>query len=200
MKSFLIVIVSAFLLAGCGGESGEQDAAPGKRSVYVGALVGAGVAVAMVEQGGTLSLYFCGSGEALTYHTRWFSGALEDDRIDLSEDGWSLTGKIDEGEVIGALTDEEGGLFEYALTLAAPGSKSELYSVVDAGCRAGVIVSDWGEGEAPHVQGAWCDGQGLVKQVTPMTPLDEVVEGLQVSVELDAGPHQFTVQPHQVSN
>ena len=84
---------------------------------------------------------------------------------------------------------------ELDLPLAAPDARSEMYELLDLGCLTGVVVIENGE-ETPRIQGAWCNGEGLVLQVTPVLPFAPEERGLDVTVEMPDGPSRLlTVTP-----
>jgi len=188
------------LLVACGTEDTTPNNAGADRELYVGAVEGTNALAALVRQNGQVSFYVCGHGESLQSYTRWFKGEMTetDDGFDLSSDAWESTGEVDGDTVTGSLVDPDGTSHVWTLHSASKDSLANLYSVLHSDCRTGVIVLDHGGQEDPTVQGAWCNGEGLIKQVTPMMPLVVLPEGLEVSVELDTGPEFFFVQPHEI--
>jgi len=191
---------------GCGSDSG--DAAPtdsqgatdtvedGGRQVFVGTVNGTNALAAMVSENGKVSMYVCGHGDTLESHTRWFNGDSNGQGFILDTGGWKSEGTFTAETATGTLTDPEGNSTDWAMNWAAKDNVSGLYSALHSDCRTGVVVIDAGTAKEPTVQGAWCNAEGLIKQVTPMTPVDLAPEGLEMSVELDTGPESFFVQPH----
>lgn len=209
-KGFAAIFLAGMLL-GCGTEATDTPNADTKvetdttatdtgegpeRQVYVGAVDGTNALAAMVYEMGLVSFYVCGHGETLESHTRWFNGAPVGPMFNLNTEGWSTTGTVGGDTVTGHLQDPDGQDLNWTLHRVEAGL-SHLYSAMHSDCRTGVIVVDDGR-EEPAVQGAWCNGEGLIKQVTPMLPLALTFDGLEISVDLDTGPVSFFVQPHEI--
>ena len=123
---------------------------------------------------------------------------VDQDGFELASEAWESTGTVAGDTATGSLRDPDGMSHAWTLHAAPKGSLANLYSVMHSGCRTGVIVLDDGKTEEPAVQGGWCNGEGLIKQVTPMLPLALTSEGLEISVDLDTGPESFFVQPHEI--
>jgi hypothetical protein len=201
----------AALFMGCGevinaagDDAGEVidatgDDAGALTGAFVGEVEGTSLMIGVVRDGDSLAAYVCGHADTLTTHTRWFSGSLGSDgeTFTLQTDDWQLTGSLDEGGIQGALIEPGGVSTALSLAAAGPDTLSGLYSVMDSGCRAGLIVVDSGASSALLTQGAWCDGAGLVKQVTPMMPVALVEGGIQVMVE-GSEQMQLTLTPHSL--
>jgi hypothetical protein len=201
----------AVLLAACAQSDDDPNVDPGSPSSsgpFVGTLAGTTAMVGLVRDGDQLAAYVCGREDTLASHTRWFNGALENDgdtfNLDVDEatftlngDDWSLSGAITADGVSGTLVDPDGTSSSFVLEVAAAGSLSGLYSVLDGDCRSGLIVSDPGATGTLITQGAWCDGSGLIKQVTPMSPVTLTDDGaLQVTVDEADPENLLMLSPH----
>jgi hypothetical protein len=173
----LLALASA---AGCGGES--VDPVRAEPMTVVGRVQDTDVAIAVVSDGYGSVAYLCGGPETLQPWTRWLTG---DDGVleDTEGEGWRVE-LADDGVSGWARPPGQG---------ARPWQASEatgdagLYTTVDAGCRTGVVV------DAAHsAQGVWCNDQGYLEQVTPVTPISEA--GFLVEVQLSSGLRELTVR------
>jgi len=196
---FGTVLVISLLIA-CGPENEKDNNTSVDRQLFVGAVEGTNALAALVRQNGQIAFYVCGHGDTLQSHTRWFNGEMvvDQDGFELASEAWESTGTVAGDTATGSLRDPDGMSHAWTLHAAPKGSLANLYSVMHSGCRTGVIVLDDGKTEEPAVQGGWCNGEGLIKQVTPMLPLALTSEGLEISVDLDTGPESFFVQPHEI--
>jgi hypothetical protein len=186
------------MLLSCGGAGDSEETNKSTRQVYVGLVQGTDALAAVVLEENKLSFYVCGREEILESHTRWFSGSLNDGKISLEKAGWTITGELVDEEMEGVLAGPNEDSNTLSLQLVVPGGLSNLYSVLDSGCRTGAIVVDSNDGSDPLVQGAWCNDDELVKQVTPMTPIELTQKGLGFTVDFDAGPKELFLQPHEI--
>jgi len=175
----------------------QPDAGPPARAIFTGPTSDARTIAGIVIVGNLISFYACGAGETLATHTWWLWGELgPDGAVNLSDDAeFSLEGRVIEGRFRGTYHTPEGGdPLEIDLPLAGPDARSEMYELRDSDCLMGVIVVE-NQQETPQIQGAWCDGEGLFLQVTPVLPFAPDERGLEVSVELPDGPRRFFVTP-----
>ncbi len=179
------------------GPGAPADGGAPTRAIFTGPTSDPRTLAGVVIAGDQISFYGCGVGETLATHTWWLFGEVgPDGAVDLSDDAeFSLQGRVVEGRFRGTYQTPEGGVpLELDLPLAAPGARSEMYRLIDGNCLMGVIVVENQE-ETPQIQGAWCDGEGLFLQVTPVLPFAPDERGLEVSVELPEGPRRFFVTP-----
>jgi hypothetical protein len=140
---------------------------------YVGDVPGTDAVVAVATEGDSAVVYVCGGPETLARHTRWYSGSVSD-RTLRSKSGETVELSLEGGRARGAYT-LDGTRFEF--DAAAPAERyRRLFTVVDSGCRTGVVV----DGDA--VQGAWCNDLGIFEQVTPIAPVDPTSDSLEVEV------------------
>lgn len=139
-RGFLSMAVAVALL-GCGDtgdEAGAVSEDPAAPRVYVGALSGSDVRVGLVVEGGRAALFFCGGPSTLS-ETRWFRGAFEGERIDLTKNGAHAIGEVGAEEASGTLRTEAGDV-GWNVTRVHDGSVAGLYEANDEGV-AGVVVS-----------------------------------------------------------
>lgn len=191
MSRTLILVASLFFAClGCtGAPEGTWSAALATTDAWVGVTVLDDDAVA----------YVCGAGDTLGSHTRWMY--VEADGADLvfERDGWRLEVKVQTEQVKGQLLAPDGTA--HALALQPRDGQPRvsdiagLYTALDAGCRAGLIIaSSTAEGEV-SARGAWCDSFGFVAQVTPVSPVRETLHGITVAADTPFGFRSFSVAP-----
>jgi hypothetical protein len=195
---FLIAMVAWLLVACADSTQGLDEGQATEAGIFIGDVAGTTAMVGLVHNDDTLAAYVCGREDTLASYTRWFNGSLDDDgaTFTLDSDGWSLSGSLEASGVEATLVDPDGASASLSLVAAATDSLSGLYSVLDGDCRAGLIVSDPGTSTAIITQGAWCDGDGVVKQVTPMMPVGLVDGGIAVTVDDTAPEQALTMAPH----
>ncbi len=180
--------------------SGNDADTPGPavdRMVFTGPSSDARTLVGVVVAGTRVGFYGCGSGDTLSTHSWWLFGEVgPDGTVALSDDAdFSLEGRIEDDRFQGTYRMPDGGdVLTLNLPLAGPDDRSEMFELLDGECRMGVIVVDNGQ-DPPQIQGAWCDGEGVFLQVTPILPFAPDARGLEVSVELPDGPREFVVTP-----
>jgi hypothetical protein len=176
------------VLAACSTEeSSPPDVSDG---TYVGRLDGSDALVAVTVAGNDVVAYSCGGPLTIHMHTRWYRGTLDGDSVDLtSDDGATGTIKFAGDSVSGSLVQPDGqelALFETALQ--GSDTASALFSVVDEGCRTGVIVKQDSADVDAQVQGAWCGPaaagaeEDIFSQVTPITPIEAGLTSLEIEV------------------
>ena len=141
---------------------------------------GGDAAIAVATRGAEVSVYLCGGPSTFASLTRWFEGAVgADERLSLtSDDGAVLTGDLAAGR--GEIATPDGQTLAYRVS-AAGAAVEGLYEAEGA-CHAGVVAGDLdGDGQT-HFQGAACDAEGKVAQVTPILPVAVTERGLAVRV------------------
>lgn len=158
---------------------------------YVGKLDGSDAMVAVTIAGEDVVVYSCGGPLTIHLHTRWYRGTLDGDTVELtSDDGATGSIKLVGETVSGSLGQRDG----QALALVDTERKGSdtataLFSVVDEGCRTGVIVQQDTPDAEPVVQGAWCapaatgDEDEIFSQVTPITPIEAGLTSLKIEVD-----------------
>lgn len=177
------------LLTACSGE--PEPAAAG---TFIDRLPGVDPWLAVTIEGDQAAAFVCGGPETLSTHTRWMTAALDGDHMRFEEDGWVLDLSATDDTLAGSLVDPQG------VTLTVSALRPEepiagLFTAVDSGCRAGVIVAT---GE--KAQGAWCDDLGNLSQVTPLMPLAQGPDGIEVvAVDAPGGARNFFVHPASVA-
>jgi len=198
-RIWLAFALASVVFGGCGDTVADPGATAPTGS-FVGAVEGTTAMAGLVRDGDAVAAYVCGHEDTLQTHTRWFSGAVGADgaAFSLGQDGWTLIGSFVGDNVGGTLTDPDGASSTIMLGAAATGSLSGLYSVLDSGCRAGLIVIDPGDASAPAAQGAWCDDSGLIKQVTPMMPVAMVDGSIEVAVDGTDPAQMLPMSPHSL--
>ncbi len=163
----------------------------GEATVLVGQVDDTEVAIGLSIADGNVVLYSGGHGSTLASHSRWFRGVEEDGTFELEQDGWTITGWREEESVIGILLAPTGELWRWAAEVPSDevGGLYRGASIPGSPCRAGLVVHS-----AEVAQGAWCDGDGLFMEVTPMsTPIERTQQGIEVEVP-EAGV-RFLAEP-----
>jgi hypothetical protein len=144
-----------------------------EEETYVGEVSGTDAVVAVATEGDSVVVYVCGGPSTLAEHTRWYSGSVGDPTL-ASKAGEALELSVDGGRARGAYT-VEGTRFEFEAVAPADRYR-RLFTVVDSGCRTGVVV------DGDEVQGAWCNDLGIFEQVTPIAPIDPTSDSLDVAI------------------
>jgi hypothetical protein len=148
--------------------------------------------VGVKVEGEDAAAYVCGSGETLTTHTRWMHAAVDGDDVTFERDGWRLEVTVEVAAVKGELFAPDGAIHPVEAHLARDNQLEGLYTAIDAGCRAGLILVSSGDADT---QGAWCDGFGHLAQVTPVMPVELTPNGIAVTADTSLGFRNFFVQP-----
>jgi hypothetical protein len=181
------VLTGLLLLVGCRGEAETQHAIGA-----IGAIGGSDAVIGVARSGDDAVLaYVCGGETTLQDWTRWFEGTVESDALDLSADGWTLTGAWDGAAWSGELSGPDGASGWSAGSGTDP--LVGLYGADDGACTAGVVVTD--DGAELSAQGAWCDPDAdVLRQVTPV---NLILDDGSLTVRVDAldGPYDFSVRP-----
>lgn len=125
-------------------------------------------AIGIVSGGDGGVVYVCGIHEASRSQSEWL--VLEPNGDITTKDGAELRGEatIASGSITGFVALADGTEVDFTLP-RAPSENPALYSVVDAGCRTGVIT--YGPGGRTSA-GTWCSSQGIYEQVTPISPVE----------------------------
>lgn len=176
-----------FALTACSDAEPSPEVRDG---TYVGKLDGSDALVAVTVAGNDVVAYSCGGPLTIHVHTRWYRGTVSEDSVELSsEDGATGIIKFVGDGVSGSLVQPDGQ--ELALidtALQGSDTASALFSVVDEGCRTGVIVKQDSAEDTAEVQGAWCgpaavgDEDEIFSQVTPITPIEVGLTSLKIEV------------------
>jgi len=192
----LLVLLAAATLLAC--DSGTDEAQTGEvatTTTFIGDVDETTAMVGLIQDGDQVSAYVCGREDTLQTHTRWFHGTLSEDGISVSmeAEGWHLEGALTAEVFDGVLSDPDGEPASISIDASSADAMTGLYSVLDAGCRAGLLVL---EADTLVTQGAWCDGDGLVKQVTPMMPVALIDGGIAVMVDDTDPAVSLTMSQH----
>lgn len=165
------------------------------------ATTGASFGLALEVDRGWAALFFCDSYAAMPMRARWMTqpaglGGTEDAAsLQLQGAGWRAELARTADELTGTITDDAGASQDITAAVAAEGTIAGLYAVDDAGCKTGVVVVQSSTAEVPLVQGAWCDGSGMIAQVTPAAPAALRDGGLDVEVVLPGETRRLFVSP-----
>ena len=183
-------LAGALLLSALAACSEEEPTAEVSDGIYIGKLDGSDALVAVTVAGNDVVAYSCGGPLTIHMHTRWYRGTLSEDSVELtSADGATGTITFVGDSISGALVQPDGqelALFDTALK--GSDTASGLFSVVDEGCRTGVIVKQDSPDVDAEVQGAWCgpaavgDEDEIFSQVTPITPIEAGLTSLEIEV------------------
>jgi hypothetical protein len=169
------------LVSGCGDDGGAP--------AFVGRVTDQGqdAVIGVVSDSAGVSFYVCGGAASYATMTRWFLGAAAaDGTLDLSADGWHLTGSLNDGA--GQLQTDVGATLSWTVR-PATGASEGLYQTLDGACRTGAVVGDFGDGQGTRLQGAWCDAESHFAQVTPIkNPLTFEGQDIAVEIETAAAP------------
>ncbi len=171
-----LAITLAAALAGCGDEGGEP-------SRWVGSIEGTDAVVAAVSNGEEAVVYVCGGASTYASWTRWLRGPVEGGRVTLEKDGIRVEGDLASGAL--TFVAEDGGSARINARSVDENSVFGLYVNGDDGCNTGVVVLDEG-GDAPRVQGTYCDAAGARAQVLPILPVEDHGAGISVSIAMPA--------------
>jgi len=168
-----------------------------ERQIFTGTTSDERTLAGIIIAGNRISFYGCGAGETLANHTWWLAGEVsEDGTVSLSDEAdFRLDGQVVDDRFQGTYRiPESDEVLDLDLPRAGPMDRSEVYQFRDGECLMGVVVVENRE-DTPKIQGAWCDGEGLFLQVTPILPFAPDERGLEVSVEFVDGPRRFFVTP-----
>lgn len=113
-------------------------------------------------------IYVCGTDEASRSRSEWL--VIEPNGDITTKDGTELRGEaaIGSDSISGFVALADGTEVDFSLPRAEKENLA-LYSVVDAGCRTGVVI--YGPG-AQTSAGTWCSSEGIYEQVTPISPVE----------------------------
>ena len=146
---------------------------------FAGPAARASYAVGVVVDDDSTVLYLCGTTDVTRPHSEWFT--IDDDgRVS------ARIGAVDRGHadvtasgVSGTLGLPDQGVLDFSVPLVEDTSLG-LFSVVDSGCRAGVVAYPGGSA------GTWCSSDGRFEQVTPIQPID----ASSLLVRIGSQPHR----------
>jgi hypothetical protein len=185
-RCLLSFVATAASLPACGGEADSGDP-PSDVRVAVGRIEGTDAAIATLVDAQGAVAYVCGGPTTFESWTRWYHGSDDegdaDGEVALASADWLL--EIDDSGLSGSVLEPSGVAHAWSATPASEGTG--LFTAVDAGCRAGVVVS----GEE-SIQGVWCDDLGRFAQVTPVLPIDTL--RFDVTVALPEGIRILAVE------
>jgi hypothetical protein len=172
--------------------------------VYVGAVQNTDALVAVADDGVDWVAYVCGGATTYATMTAWFSSHMERDageaRLSASSGAKEFTAAV-HGELATGTIVVDGTTFEFSAQLSGGKNEAGLFSVVDEGCRTGLVVPPASLGEA---QGVWCSAPGrfqrngppLFAQVTPIRPWSMANRAILVSVSPPGvGARQLSLTP-----
>lgn len=173
-------ILCALALVGCT----EQAA----QTTYVGKVPGTDTFVAFVTDGETAIAYTCGGEDGLHTQTEWFMGDvwMDEQAIVIDCGHTAFFAHFTAEGIEGTFIDNALVPRKYAARPIRPGSIEGLYHVDDPTCDTGAIVIQDDPNAPPQIRGAWCNGAGVFRQVTPMfNPIEMTDRGLPLSIEFD---------------
>lgn len=199
LRFLLAPAVALLALSACSSSSsGGTTAAPvDSRQVFTGSVAATDARVAFVSTGGHTFAYVCGGPTTFTTLSRWFSlVATADGALSATVDGHTLTAKLDGGAFNGTLVTPDGVSHAVDAKAKVAGSQTDLFGVVDEGCRTGAIVEQQGT-EEPVVLGTWCstEKKKTALQVTPAHPVSVVDHTLHVTVAVPGGDKALVLSP-----
>jgi hypothetical protein len=186
--------------AGCGASPHGDAAGTLPPVVFVGNLASSDAVVGLELGDAGWVFYACGGATSLASLTHWFSASPAADAIEFTREGWVLQGQSDglTSGWRGTLTGPDGVARAWAAAPSPPGTLSGLYSVVEDGCRTGLVVSQAAPGAAVHAQGTWCNGAGRFEQVTPILPVERTDLGIRVEVNAPGATRDLYLAPVSV--
>jgi hypothetical protein len=171
--------LAGVIAAGCGDET-----ASGRSFVGRVTTPGQDAVIGVVSNGTEVSFYVCGGPATYATATHWLTGAAgADGAVDVTGDGWHVTGNVTQGS--GTLSTAKGEQLAWTVR-PAMGAIEGLFEADDSSCRTGAVVGDFGDGQGLRLQGTWCDAEGRFAQVTPIKALDSLSvasQSLDVTVE-----------------
>ena len=179
-----IVAVLLCCHSGCALESLEPEAS---LVTYWGTVEDSDAVIAITLTDSAAVAYVCGGELTRETHTRWYSAELsrpliEGDSLVLgANNGQQLELQLSADSLIGSYLDPEGTAFNFDAVVPSQGEFHGLYTVVDSGCRTGVIVNIDASNNS-EVQGAWCNETGIFEQVTPIAPINPGASSFDVNV------------------
>jgi hypothetical protein len=191
------VTLAVFAL-GCSAEA-QPGASQSSPSVWVGAVQGTEVKVALVDRNGAVELFFCGGPDSYATKTRWFAeGAMRADPFSFTSGGWTVEGVVREGGASGSVQAASDAPAEWTATVADPATIAGLYEG-DAPCgKLGLIVTQLTAEDEPTGQGACLQVEGervTVEQVNPVRFAQRSAKD-EISVTVASAPDErFTVRP-----
>lgn len=187
MTSLQTVVCMGLVLAAAGCESSPQG-------TWVARVQGADAWLGVKVEGEDASAFVCGGVDNLATHTRWMYGEPDGDEVTFEQDGVRLDAHLEVSSVTGNLT-VQGQLFPIDMHLSVAKDLEGVYTGLDAGCRAGLIIVAPNEEGQSTARGAWCDDLGHMAQVTPVQPIELTEQGIAVEADTAIGFRNFFVEP-----
>lgn len=188
-------LAGALLLLGCADDSASSN--DPKPELWVGAVSGTDVLLAIVSTEERRSLFFCGGEHSYERNTRWFA---PDEPLDtpfsFSDRGWSVEGELHTDHAEGSVTPEDGELLLWTAQPTAPDTLAGLYEGTGPCGKLGLIVTQARASREPTGQGACLRVEGettIVEQVNPVMPMELSDGGLRVTV--GSSPSELTLHP-----
>jgi len=188
----------ALFALGCSAET-QPDASQSLPSVWVGAVQGTEVKVAVVDRNGAVELFFCGGPDSYATKTRWFAqGALRADPFSFTSGGWTVEGVVREGGASGSVQAANDAPADWSAKVADPATIAGLYEGSAPCGKLGLIVTQPTVEDEPTGQGACLQVEGervTVEQVNPVRlTLGSAKDEILVTVA-SAPNERFTVRP-----
>ena len=179
-RSTLALLVAAVLstAAGCGMGHAAKPEASAPPSVFVGAVEGTDVRVAVVATSHRARIYFCGGDSSYTTATKWLVADIDASQhltVNADDDkAWRLDAQIGLGTIDGTVELGDSSPRPFQAASVAKGTIAGLYETTaacgDTGSgKIGLIVAQSSSSETPIGQGA-CIGENpaTILQVNPI--------------------------------
>jgi hypothetical protein len=188
----------AVFTLGCSAET-QPGASQSLPRVWVGAVQGTEVKVALADRNGAVELFFCGGPDSYATKTRWFAdGALRADRFSFASGGWTVDGVVGEDGASGSVQAASDAAADWTASVAKYATLAGLYEGSAPCGKLGLIVTQPTAEDEPTGQGACLRVEGervTVEQVNPVrltqrSAKDEI--SVTVASALD---ERFTVRP-----
>jgi hypothetical protein len=194
----LCVAALAIFAFGCGADAKPSATQPPAR-VWVGAVEGTEVKVALADRNGAVELFFCGGPDSFATNTRWFvEGALLDAPFSFTSGGWSVKGDVRERVASGNVQADNDEPAAWTAAAADPATIAGLYEGSAPCGKLGLIVSQPTADDEPTGQGACLRVEGervTVEQVNPVRLTQRSAAG-EIAVTVASAPEErFTVRP-----
>ena len=183
---------------GCSADAKPSATEP-PASMWIGAVLGTEVKVALADRNGAVELFFCGGPDSYATKTRWFvEGALLEAPFSFTSGGWSVEGNVRERVASGSLRADSDEPAAWTAIAADPATIAGLYEGSAPCGKLGLIVTQPAADDEPTGQGACLRVEGervIVEQVNPvrLSPLSARDE---ILVTVASAPDErFTVRP-----
>jgi hypothetical protein len=191
-------ITLAVFALGCSAET-KSGASQSLASVWVGAVQGTDVNLALVDRMGAVELFFCGGPASYATKTRWFAeGALRADPFSFTSSGWTVEGVVREEGASGSVQAAGDAPADWTAAATDPATIAGLYEGSAPCGKLGLIVTQPTAEDEPTGQGACLqvDGERItVEQVNPVRFTQQSAKD-EISVTVASAPNErFTVRP-----